>query len=160
MLVSEVIKNDKVLKKVVHTVQKTEKTFHKVVPISVKIEKIDEAVSKYVSVMEVKGERKEVVNFYNKETEEVKTVSVKKIEKEVVQTYAKETITSTGETQYSSNNLVEMTKKFTDLKVVLEEVKKTVTEIDMTAVNVAVIPRDSVNSYTIQTVKDNKQVTV
>lgn len=39
--------------------------------------------------------------------------------------------------------------KFVDLKFVLEETSKLVDQIDLNEVNIAVVPQDSVNSYTI-----------
>jgi hypothetical protein len=50
--------------------------------------------------------------------------------------------------------------KFTDLKFVLNETGKLIPEMDISLVNVAVVPQESVNSYTIETVKGQKKVTV
>lgn len=50
--------------------------------------------------------------------------------------------------------------KFTDLKFVYQETVKLVPEIDPQQVTVVVKPQDSINSYTIQTVKGNNKVTV
>lgn len=50
--------------------------------------------------------------------------------------------------------------KFVDLKFVLEETSKLVDQIDLNEVNIAVVPQDSVNSYTIQTVKGQNKITV
>ena len=50
--------------------------------------------------------------------------------------------------------------KFVDLKFVLEETSKLVDQIDLNEVNIAVVPQDSVNSYTIQTVKNQNKITI
>ena len=65
-------------------------------PVSVKVEKIDDVVEKYVTVMEAEGKKKEIVTLYNKETEVSTTISTKEIKKEVVETYSKEETTQTG----------------------------------------------------------------
>ena len=96
VLVPEVIKTDKVFKKIVTTIQKSETIFSQVLPVSVNIEKIDDVVEKYVTVMEAEGVKKEIVTLYNKETKVYSTISTKEISKEVVQTYSKEETTPTG----------------------------------------------------------------
>ena len=82
------------------------------------------------------------------------------IPKDIVQTYIKQTVTSTGEVVYSSNDITKLTVKFNDIKFVIPELQTLVPGIDTGAINVAVVPRDTVNSYTIQTVKGDKKVTV
>ena len=51
ILVPEVIKTDKVFEKIVKKVQESEKVYHKVIPVTVEVVKIDDDVSKYVTVM-------------------------------------------------------------------------------------------------------------
>lgn len=53
-----------------------------------------------------------------------------------------------------------MTTKFNDIKFVIPQLESVVPGVDTGSINVAVVPRDSVNSYTIQTVKGDKKVTV
>ena len=69
MLIPQVIKTDKVLSTIVKKVQKTEVSYKNIVPLSVSVEKIDDKVSKYVTVMESKGVKKQIVNFYYSETQ-------------------------------------------------------------------------------------------
>ena len=121
VLISEVIKTDKVFEKIVTDIQKSETVFSQVIPVSVQVEKIDEVVSKYVTVMEAEGTKKEIVTLYNSDTEVSSTISTKEISKDVVQTYSKEETTSTGEVVYRSNNVAELKTKFNDFRFVLEE---------------------------------------
>ena len=88
MLIPEVIKTDKVFEKIVTDIQKSETVFSQVTPVSVQVEKIDEVVSKYVTVMEAEGTKKEIVTLYNSDTEVSSTISTNEISKDVVQTYS------------------------------------------------------------------------
>jgi hypothetical protein len=110
-------------------------------------------------VIQAEGKRKEVVTLYNKKTDATTTVSTKDV-KEVVKTYSKETTTPSGEVVYMSNDVTDLTTKFNDFKFVLEETKSVTTDIDFENINVAVVPRDTVNVYTIETVKKDEKVTV
>lgn len=146
------------MKEVVIKVQ-TETKYTNVVPISVAVENVDDKLVKYVTVIESEGVKKQVVNFYNVETQEVKTISVKDVQV-VPRTYVKEVVAPNGDIVYSSNDIPELVKKFTDLKFVLEETQSVASGMDLSNANVAVIPKDSVNSYIIESVKGDKKVTV
>ena len=54
----------------------------------------------------------------------------------------------------------ELKTKFNDFKFVLEETQSVAQGVDISNINIAVTPRDTVNVYTIETVKGDKKVTV
>lgn len=77
-----------------------------------------------------------------------------------MKTYIKESTTQAGETIFTSNDLASLTTKFNDLKFVVSQVQTVIPGIDLSKVDVTVQPKDSVNSYTFQTVQGINQVSV
>lgn len=149
ILIPEVAKTDKDLGNVVENIQQSDPIYQTILPNSVQVETVSKTIKKYVSVVEVEGVKKQIVVLVNGETGEIKPISTTEIPKEIIQIYIKQTTTPTGEVVYSSNNIAKLTTKFNDIKFVIPELQVLVPGINTEAINMAVIPRDSVNSYTI-----------
>ena len=99
--------------------------------MSVEVQKYDKTTSKYISIIEVEGVKKQIVILYNQETGTVKPVSETVIPEVVETGYSKETVTESGQIVYSSNNVTKLETKFTDIKFVLEESIKLVPDLDV-----------------------------
>ena len=61
---------------------------------------------------------------------------------------------------YKSNNVEQLKTQFNDFKFVLEEAQVATQGIDTSNINIVVTPKDTVNVYTIETVKGDKKVTI
>ena len=61
---------------------------------------------------------------------------------------------------YKSNNVEQLKTQFNDFKFVLEEAQVATQGIDTSNINIVVTPKDTVNVYTIETVKGDKKATI
>lgn len=141
-------------------IQSSDTVYREVLPVSVEVQKYSDQIYNYLSVIEFEGARKQIVTLYNSTSNEVKQVSSTEIKTQISSTYTKVTTTASGEIVFSSNNVTNLMNKFSDLKFVLNETDKLIPAMNISLVNIAVVPRESVNSYIIETIKGQSKVTV